>query len=284
MRPVSAVVFDVQIDSDEHSPVEVMRQVFARSPGVQLRSRSPLTYQSGNYELTLQHPEVWTGRLERIRTNPVSNVSQAPDGSFYFADHDAAVSTSQSTTYYAFAPAARILVYRDNAEMPYTRLASYVAGAIQYAQREGFDARCEIVPRTSSRPLSEWLQHFTRIEQVRVQFRHSRSPGNRAIDSILEQLNAETATETVKAADGKSLNKAALLNTNLTIGQALEHLALASNNGEATITGRVGEEPIKFTTTAPVERHLIEVDDDVQSMRSAFARFAARLLAIGTRT
>ncbi|MBN1607837.1 MAG: hypothetical protein JW940_14460 [Polyangiaceae bacterium] len=284
MRQISAVVFDVLIEPDDHRDVEVMQRVFARSSGVQLRARSALTYQSGDYERTLPAPEVWTGRLERIRTGPVSTVVEAPDGSFHFVDEDVDIPTSHATTYYAFVPAARLLVYLDSAEMPYTRLASYVSGALQQATDEGVLAWCELVPRKISRPLREWIQHFTRIERVRVQFRHSQSPGNRAIDSILEQLNADTATEIVAAAPRGDLNKEALLDTALPIGKALDHLEKAPRNGEAEISGHVGEQPVKFNTTSPVERHIIEVEDDVPEMRSTLARFAAKLMSIGLKT
>lgn len=257
MRKITAVVFDVAIESDEHTDAEVMLRVFGQSHGIHLRSTSPLTYQSGNYERTSTEPEVWTGRLERIRTGRVSVVVQAADGSFQFVDQDMAVPTSHATTYYAFAPETRVLVYRDTAEMPYTRLASYVTGAIHRAMGDGFAAHCEIAPRTSTKPLKDWIQRFTTINRVRVNFRHSQSPGNRAIDSILEQLEAESATEIVKAPNHRSLNKAALLNTDLPIGQALDHLDQASQNGEAQISGRFGDDPIKFSTTHPVERHVI---------------------------
>ena len=284
MRKISAIVFDVTIESGELTGVEVMHRVFAQSPGIHLRSMSPLTYQSGNYEQTLSSPEVWTGRLERIRTGPVSTVVQAADGSFHFIDQQMAVPTSHATTYYAFVPAARILVYRDTAEMPHTRLASYVTGAVHRAVEAGFLAHCEVTPRKSTKPLKEWIQRFTTIERVRVNFRHSRSPGNRAVDSILEQLEAESATEIVRAPQDGSLNKSTLLSPTLPIGQAIDHLDQASQNGEAEISGRFGDESIKFNTTHPVERHIIDVEEDVSQMRSSLAWFAAKLMAIGTKT
>lgn len=284
MGKIAAIVFDVSIESEEYTDVEVMRRVFDQSPGIHLRSMSPLTYQSGNYERTLSEPEVWTGRLERIRTGPVSTVVQDPGGSFKFIDHEVDVPTSHATTYYAYAVEQRILVYRDTAEMPYTRLASYVGGAIHQAARDGFLAECEIVPRISTKPLKEWIHRFTTIERVRVNFRHSRSPGNRAIDSILEQLKAESATEIVKAPEKGSLDKTALLNPALPIGQALDHLHQASQNGEAEVSGRFGDESVKFNTSHPVERHIIDVDYDVPQMRSGLAWFAAKLMSIGSKT
>jgi len=277
MAHVSAVVFDVSIESEAHTAAEVMHRVFAQTSGVHLRARSPLIYQSGRYVRAMANPEVWTGRLERIREGPRSTVVQGDDGSYDFIDAREAVPTSHATTYYAFAPQGRVLVYRDTAEMPYTRLKSYVSEALRQAAQEGFHAWCEINPRTTSRPLREWLLHFTSIERVRVQFQHSRSPGNRAIDSILEQLNAETATEIVTAAPKQNLNKEALLDIDLPIGQAIDHLEQAPKNGNAQIVGRVGDELVKFDTNNPVERHLLDVDDDIDGLRSGFARFAAKL-------
>lgn len=286
MRHVSVVVFDVAIDSDDHSNVEVMQKIFAHSEAIHLRAMSPLTYQSGSYERTISTPEIWTGRLERIRIGPVSTVLQKPDGSFHFVDEDRAIPTSHATTYYAFAPDAGLLIYKDMVEMPYTRLASYVSGALRRAASAGLRARCELTPRQIDRPFREWIQHFTTIERVRVQFRHSQSPGNRAIDRILEQLNADTASEIVAAAPKQHLRKDALLDHQIPIAQAIDHLEQSSKNGEAEIAGHVGAQRVKFNSRSPIERHLVEVDDedDVLRMRSSLARFAAKLVAIGHRT
>ena len=286
MRHVSIVVFDVEIDSDDLSDVEVMQKVFAQSEAIHLRSMSPLTYQSGSYERTISTPEIWTGRLERIRTGPVSTVLQKPDGSYHFVDEELAIPTSHATTYYAFAPDAGLLIYKDMMEMPYTRLASYVSGALRKAASTGIHAQCTLTPRQIDRPFREWIQHFTTIERVRVQLRHSQSPGNRVIDHILEQLNADTATEAVTAAPKQHLRKEALLDHQIPISQAIDHLEQSSKNGQAEIAGHVGEQRVKYSSRSPIERHLVELDDDddVLRMRSLLARFAAKLANIGQRT
>lgn len=80
MSHVSAVGFDVVIDSEGLTDADVMHRVLAKSPAVRVRARSPLTYQSGSYERTLTEPKVWTGRLEPIREGPLSTVVRADDG------------------------------------------------------------------------------------------------------------------------------------------------------------------------------------------------------------
>lgn len=280
MREISAIVFDVTIESDAHTDVDVMRRIFGYSPAVRLREISPLTYQAGSYRRELTQPEVWIGRLDRIRTDPISQLHRYPDGEFHFIDDKTQIPTTQATTYFAFVPHAKLLIYRDTAEMPYTRMSSYVSAALDAAATDGFSAYCGLEPRMTSRPLREWLQHFSAIDRVRVEFRHSQSPGNRAIDRILEQLNAQTMIEVVSAAPKEQLNKTVLLNTEAPVGQALDHLDQSAKNGHAEITGHVGGVRTRFTTKSPVERHMLEVEEDVARMRTTFARFASKLSSL----
>jgi hypothetical protein len=272
-RHFSAIVFDVKVEAADETPEQVMYRVFALTPAVSLRSWSQLIYQSGDYRQTV--PGVWTGRMDRIRVAQPSYVQQGPDGAYRFTDVDTEVPTAQATAIYAYAPAAGLLLYQDTAEIPFTRIPSYVHGALMKGEHESVDVT--VTPRRSGRLLREWLDHFTAIDRVTVTYRHSQSPGNRAIDSVLEAWNAVTATETIAARDKEHLNKAELLNSEHSIGRAFDHLEKAGKNGEARIQGYVDGEKVKLDTRNPVERHMLEVEEAAASMRGILARAALRI-------
>lgn len=105
-----------------------MYRVFALTPAVSLRSRSPLIYQSGDYHESI--PGVWTGRIDRIRIALPSQVQQDSNGAYQFKDFEVELQISQSTSVYAYYPDVGLLLYMDRAEIPYTRIPSYIQGAL----------------------------------------------------------------------------------------------------------------------------------------------------------
>jgi hypothetical protein len=283
-RHISVVVFDVDIESgDGREPTDIMRLVFGQTPAIHLRARSPLIYQSGNFQQSAEEPGIWTGRLDRIRTSRASFVERDLDGSFRFIDRNEATSSAQATTLYAYDESSAVLLYRDTGELPHTRLASYVQGAVAVAREQGARFNCEVRPRRVERSLSDWIRQFTTIDRVTVRYSHSRSPGNRAVDRVIEALNASVVTETVVAPEDGHLNKSELLNQQHPIGLALDHIEQSAKNGGARLYGHVGGERIKVDTRSPVERHMLEVEETVASMRGTLARALAGLFLRGRR-
>jgi hypothetical protein len=272
LRHTSVVVFEVDSEAPGATLNDLVNQVFSRTAAVRLRSGSTLVYQSGDYRR--EEDDIWTGRIDRLREGSKSAVSTDASGAYIFAPSSTeTITTSQSTSYYAYDPARRLLAYQDTAEIPYTRMESYVRAAAR-----GAGAEVSLEPRKLNRTIEGWLSQFTTVDRVTVKYRHSQSPGNLAIDQALEALNAEKGTQTVVAREREALNKEALLSTDNPIGIALDHLNQAASNGRAMLYGYVGSERIRVDTSDPVERHMLDFDDTLDALRPALGRLLARLL------
>jgi hypothetical protein len=252
---LSVVIFDVvATEAPTFDLEEIMLQLFAYTPAVRLREDTRAQYQSGDYDR--RGKKTWTGRLRLQRDSITSHTRRDSSKGYVFEDSKGErVLTSESDTFYAFNPELRTLAFRERANLPYTRMISYVRAALLHNESKlrGV-ASVHLRPRLANRPIREWLEHFTEVKAVTLRYSHSQSPGNRAVDILMDALNASSISEVVRAPAGDTLNSVALLDTKSQIGRAIEHIDLNADNGHAIVEGKVDDELLKIDTKTPVER------------------------------
>ncbi len=125
---IIAVTFDIAYDPGNSGLLEdeAMLQLLAFTPGVQLKSGNH-RYQSGNYEQ--MEGGIWRGRIDLLRTAQSSSIVHDASQGYRFQDDDARVTSTEASTQYAYDPEGSILVMRERAFMPPTRMRSYLKKA-----------------------------------------------------------------------------------------------------------------------------------------------------------
>jgi len=260
-RAVSVVVFDVAFKSTDGRLTvrSVMRQLFGKTPAVQFHRTAKTQYQAGDFD-DVGHGR-WIGQLEKQARSASTSVTLEGESGFRFHRSDELdATTSESVSTFLFDERKEILVVHERGAVPYTRFETYVRYALRKAPPSYLEAvTLRLTPRTTKRSVRSWLGHFGTIESLSVRFRHSQSPGNKAADIMLEELNAFIMTETVKADRGKELNKQALLEGDTAPAIAIDHIDKNDANGSVFIRGTVDDEVFVVDTSVPVDRQIITV-------------------------
>jgi hypothetical protein len=280
-REVSVVVFDVATESDDYDTETIMLQLFGFTSAVRLQSASSVTYQSGDYDRRGQR--VWAGRLDLIKSSRTSAVTKGRDGYRFQEKQEESVETSEATTFYAFDPSSSVFLYWDRAAMPYTRVVTYVRRAVAMDPEFASKVSVRFATRRIERTISEWVKQFSILKQLRAQYRHSQSPGERAVDDILETLNAETASESYRAPPGESLQIEAIANSQLPIARVLRHIEKNPSNGKVLLSGQVDDLALTVDTSNAVERHKISAKDNPKGIIGALTMAARTLLRLPTK-
>ena len=276
---ISVVVFDIIYDAggSEYDLELAMWDIFANTAAVKLKGDTKNKYQSGSYDE--RHPGIWTGRLQQLRESSQSNVVQHPEKGYQIIDDGPSVTTAELASFYAYNVNAGIIVYRERAWLPYTRLRTYVRRACEMSPQMYY---VDLRPRRQERDISGWLAHFNRVTQITADYRHSQSPGREAVDMVFDKYRAGRIQQRITAKQGEELNKQALVDPDLPLGEVMEHVRMNRANGDFTIEGTVGKEQMKVNTDEEVERHRIETEnhpDEIQRALEHAARLAARRVA-----
>lgn len=256
---------------------EAMLQVFAFTTALKLREDSRAHYQAGNYDqLQGKSGASWMGMIELQREGRASRTIKDSKRGYLLQDSGSTILTSEDSTIFAYSPITHVVAVRERASIPFTRLASYVLEASRLYSIKDPKRRfyLSLSPIRSEKTLADWIEYFTEIRSVQTEFRHSQSPGNRMVDRLLEQTNADKARSSVRAKPGESLNKDKLLDTGHSLGQQLNHLDVNPDNGTATLEGKVGNDVLKVNTHSEVARLRIESDVNPDLMGVELASIA----------
>lgn len=267
--PFSAVLFDIEYDRGPNavSLAKALEKVFAFTPAIQLRE-SRTSYQAGDYRRR-HRSRTWAGRLQLQKTSSAYR-TKFDEATGYRFEEAETVTTPEADTFFAIDPDRRLIVYRERAALPHTRLASYVRRAVKHHWSDGF--RIELQPRESEKRVKEWIDFFDSVFKVSVQYRHSHSPGNRAVDKLLEELEAESARQQFVAETGGSLDKERLKEL-----EAIDHVDRHDGNGSVQFDGDVDDERLRINTANPVERVRLSASRLPNAIRSALAAFLENL-------
>jgi hypothetical protein len=276
-RNISVVLFDVVFESRDQRVTlpSAMKQFFANTEAVQLRHDTKAKYQSGNYR---RHGAVWTGEIERQVEAQRTHVSHDSEAGYRMqrSAKGRGVLTADKIAAFAFHEGTGVFLMQERAEIPYTRVRSYVrkahlAAVHQLPSYGGVEL--DLVPRTVTKSVREWIQYLTEIHMISMTFTHSQSPGNESVDMIFDELDAAEMRQTVQAHNRGKLKKRALLDRTAEnpVSQAVDHIAANPDNGEAVLKGLVEEEPIFIRTKSAVDRRLVPVVGD--SIADALVRY-----------
>lgn len=266
-RKISIALLDVRFDARNTrlSEEAALIQVFAHTERVSLKSGSRATYESGNYRKVSGPKPIWVGRLDLARAAERLTKTYEEGTGWKLSSEGRPVATSDSSTFYAYDPAAHLLAYRERSWLPFSRMVSYVRKAAAAPDRH---YSLSLEPRAEERSLREWLAYFDSVQAINIEYRHSQSPGNRSVDMIFDDTGAERAHERLAAAKGGSLNAEALTNGRSHPAQLIDHIDRNKDNGEVQIDGKVGDESIKISTSEGVTRRVRETGSDERSIVS----------------
>ncbi|MBX3205506.1 MAG: hypothetical protein KF764_10585 [Labilithrix sp.] len=286
-RSFSVVVFDVKVEgaTDEVTVADLMRQVFAETPALRLQGEtdSRARYQAGSFEKSGKN--IWTGRIDLLRDSQRSVVHQDPSKGYVFGDDGGGeqVTTAEASALFAYHEAAGVLVFRERAAIPYTRLRTFVRSAQRSSASPYRDMGVElmILPRLRRRNVRKWFDTLDSVRQVSVKYRHSQSPGERNADRLLEQFNASEIKETVTARSGAQLSKEAVLDKRNELGLAISHIEKSAKNGIAWISGRLGEMLVNVTTRRSPERRKVTAGVTRRDVLFALSELVLSVVAAG---
>jgi len=285
-RNISVVVLSVTL----HDPTEtwgldeVLLQLFAFTPPVTLRASeddprrrdSAVQYAAGDYDK--EGKKVWTGRLERIRQSKRHSMTfDRKRGNVFHDDDGAKVTTAETTSYFAFHEDKKLIVYRDQASMPFTRVISYVAAALSAAieaDRLPAGMKVTISPRTVERTVSEWFKTLTSVRQITLKYGPAQSPGDTGIGKMLKKYRAKQVRETVVAEDGENLDTKELLSQDHDLGKGINHINVNPKNGVGEIDGAIDKERVLVTTRKSPERHRLPAGFTRREILKALVLFA----------
>ena len=233
-------------------------------------ARKGLLYVSGNYdEAAIGERALWTGDLI------VSRSGKKTDFNFDVA-HGVRIGTGDYTsiekdkTSYLIDTDAGILVFWERADLPYTRLVSYIAKAQEYHRKEFASNNFNIAlwPVTEAAGIDNLFKLFRSVTKVTVEFTHAQSPGRISVDEMLDALGAEVMKETATAPEGKGLNKEALLSQDAdaaSIAQAIDHIRRNPDNGTVEVSGVMQDETFTTLNSAePVRREMVTIVGDTR--------------------
>lgn len=261
-----AVVMDFQIrwHDDEGRTIDedekLLRQLLSNTPPIQLRELTKVRYQPIDYRIVPRFGgRVVAGVIEQQRETSVSPTRQSQRG-FVTGGPSEDVRTRESTTEYVINLERGIIVYREKSWLPSSKVMSIIGRAMEHHEIE--DAEIALVPRRRKVKIREAIESMDSVSHLRTHFRHSQSPGNPAIDRMLERARAKLATYILETSEGESLDKEAILDKTTEMGRSIDHLDQNRSNGSALVVGKVGDDRFKFDTKQNVDRRILHPSGD----------------------
>ena len=251
------------------------------------RAQDGLRYFSGDFDTeTGVDGDFWVGRFAVLRQGAAALMEFDAKHGVRF-DRGPNLLLEKSSTYFLVDMANSRLVYMERADLPYTRMQSYVERAREVIREKNYenDFSLELEAYPFFGGIVEIFKLFKVVSHVAVTFRHSQSPGLRSEDAMIEALGAEEMKESATAPIGRSLSVPVLLQgaeSAPAISRAIEHVRLNKANGVVEVTGVLkDDEKAKLSSANTARRDFIDAGTSRRDFLMATLGFLKRPSAPG---